>query len=142
VYLKDDDESFIDTLTIAAQHLARACPSLRLITFCDATALGGINAQFDPLADDIEYMAPLDERSDELDGKPIRFWLPPPEINVGLERHWRQCTARCQQLERAYEGNEHSDPEYESDYDQYSSDMSDDEEEDTYDGLNEYNPFQ
>jgi hypothetical protein len=92
VRLKDDDDddgSIIDMLTIAAQHLAEACPSLRLISFCVDKI--GICAQYAPLADHTEDMEPLDKPSDELDGKPIRFWLPPKEIEVLPERYQGHC---------------------------------------------------
>jgi hypothetical protein len=86
-----------ENLTVAARLLAAACPSLRLITFCMEGY--GICLQYAPLADDIEEMEPLDEVSDELDGKPIRFWLPPQEMEVVPGRHRGYCAPKFQQPE-------------------------------------------
>jgi hypothetical protein len=77
------------TLTHAARGLARACPSLRLITFCTDHS---VDTQYSPRTHEVEHMVPLTEVADALDGRRIRFWLPPNEMLLEGERYHGPCT--------------------------------------------------
>jgi hypothetical protein len=89
------DGMSVDNLTKAAKELARACPSLRLISFC--VEFRGIYAQYAPQDSQNEYMEPVSEFIEELDGRPIRFWLPSEEPHVAAERY-QGCCSRVQEI--------------------------------------------
>jgi hypothetical protein len=80
----------VSNLTKAAQELARACPSLRLISF--SAKYLGIYAQYAPRSGQNEHMEPVSEPIEELDGRPIRFWLSSEEEQVAAERYHGCCS--------------------------------------------------
>jgi hypothetical protein len=82
--MNSNHERSIDRITEAARGLAQACPSLRLMSFC--VFRHGVYAQYAPLTGCTKPLEPLDKPSDELDGRPIRFWLSAEETEVASQQ--------------------------------------------------------